>query len=229
MYRTSFMTCFEQFYGPPSAYRILALLPGYLERADSSLVYMVRALMEASAHPDNGFYLNEFEALNALLQKPCDRHTLLIGVSFALLDFAERHPAHLPHTTIMETGGMKGRREEITRGELHQLLQAAFGLDGIHSEYGMTELLSQAYAKKEGRFHCPPWMRIGIRELNDPLSPAEEGRSGAINVTDLANMYSCSFIATSDLGRRAVDGSFEVLGRVDYSDTRGCNLMVAEP
>ncbi len=227
LYHTSFTNGFEHFYGPVNGMRILALLPGYLERRDSSLVYMVQRLMEQSGHPDNGFFLSEVDQLCALLQKKMNVPTLLIGVSFALLDLAESHPMPLHNTLVMETGGMKGRRREPTREELHSTLKGAFAVQEIHSEYGMTELLSQAYAKKEGRFNTPPWMALHIRDANDPMALVDEGRTGGINVVDLANLYSCSFIATSDLGRRLPDGSIEILGRMDYSDMRGCNLMVS--
>lgn len=228
LYEKAYLQGFQRQYGSPQAYRILALLPGYLERSDSSLVYMVQGLIERSGHPEGGFFLDDFERLNTLLQKPCGRHTLLIGVSFALLDFAEAYPVTLQNTTVMETGGMKGRRRELTRQELHHNLTERFGLDYIHSEYGMTELLSQAYAKKDGLFETPPWMALQIRDANDPLGAAENGRTGGINVIDLANLYSCSFIATSDLGRALPDGKTEVLGRMDFSDMRGCNLMVGD-
>lgn len=228
LYKDSYMRTFEQFYGSPSRYRILALLPGYLERSDSSLVYMVNGLMQVAEHPESGFYLDDLYALRAILQKPSPRRTLLIGVSHALLDLAEIGPLPLQHTAVMETGGMKGRRRELTRHELHAQLKSAFGVAHIHSEYGMTELLSQAYATRDGLFRPPAWMEVRIRESNDPLSYVKDGRTGAINVMDLANLHSCAFIATSDLGRRHADGSFEVLGRMDYSDTRGCNLMVSD-
>ncbi len=228
IYERSYSAAFQYFYGNPRDFRILALLPGYLERSDSSLVHMVQGLIGKSGHPEGGFFLNDLKKLKELLQKPADAHTLLIGVSFALLDLAESHPMPLHNTTVMETGGMKGRRREPTRQELHKQLCDAFALDHIQSEYGMTELLSQAYAKKDGRFETPPWMALPIRDSNDPLSPAVEGRTGGINVIDLANLYSCSFIATNDLGRTLPDGSTEVLGRMDYSDMRGCNLMVSD-
>jgi len=228
LYRTSYMRGFTLCYGRPSQYRILALLPGYLERQDSSLVYMVNGLMQASGHPHNGFYLNNLQELRALLEAPVEAHTMLIGVSHALLDLMELGPLKLENTTVMETGGMKGRRRELTREELHAELTAGFGVPHIHSEYGMTELLSQAYSKNSGRFNTPPWMKVRIRDNNDPLSYVKDGRTGAINVMDLANLYSCAFIATADLGRMRADGSFEVLGRMDYSDTRGCNLMVGD-
>lgn len=228
LYEKSYREGFRRFYGDPKAYRILALLPGYLERSDSSLVHMAAGLIADSGHPDGGFFLDDIDRLHSLLQKPETRTTLLIGVSFALLDLAESRPTRLQNTVVMETGGMKGRRREITRAELHERLKAGLGVDTVHSEYGMTELLSQAYAKDTGRFATPPWMQLHIRDVNDPLSPAPAGRSGAINVIDLANLYSCSFIATSDLGRALPDGTVEVLGRTDFSDVRGCNLMVSD-
>ncbi|MCA1752338.1 MAG: acyl transferase [Flavobacteriales bacterium] len=228
LYEKAYREGFHRFYGDPKDYRILALLPGYLERSDSSLVHMVAGLIADSGHPDGGFFLDDIDRLRALLQKPESRTTLLIGVSFALLDLAESTPLSLQNTVVMETGGMKGRRREITRAELHERLKSGLGVDTVHSEYGMTELLSQAYAKNAGRFATPPWMQLQIRDVNDPLSPSPEGRSGAINVVDLANLYSCSFIATSDLGRTLADGTVEVLGRTDFSDVRGCNLMVSD-
>ncbi len=224
----SFLESFRRVYGHPDGYRILALLPGYSERGDASLVHMVHGLMKASGHPEAGFFLDDRDRLRTLLSAPCERTTLLIGVSFALLDLAEAAPLQVKNTVVMETGGMKGRRREITRAELHRRLAAGFGTEQIHSEYGMTELLSQAYAPFGGRFKAPPWMKISLRDINDPLSPAPEGRTGAVNITDLANLYSCSFIATDDLGRLHSDGSFEILGRTDFSDIRGCNLMVSD-
>jgi len=226
LYETSFLTGFTRFYGPPSDYRILALLPSYIERGDSSLVYMAERLIRESGDPSSGFFLNDLDALREVLNAPTPHKTLLIGVSYALLDLVEAGPLNLKNTTVMETGGMKGRRRELTRTELHVILQEGLGLTEIHSEYGMTELLSQAYAKKDGHFETPPWMKLLIRDANDPLSPSVEGRSGGINVIDLANIHSCSFVATSDLGRALPDGKVEVLGRFDYSDMRGCNLLV---
>lgn len=229
LYRKSFTEGFRRMYGDPARLCILALLPSYLERNSSSLVYMMDQLMELSEHPDSGFYLDNLEELSGILNKrKKDGHpTLLTGVSFALLDLAEQHPQKLEdHLILMETGGMKGRRKEMVRGELHQELTKAFGLKLIHSEYGMTELLSQAYSKGKGRYFAPPWMKISLRDPNDPLSPVKQGQGGGINVIDLANIYSCSFIATGDLGKSHEDGSFEVLGRYDHSDIRGCNLMV---
>lgn len=228
LYRRSFTEGFHYFYGEPSNWRFLALLPSYLERSGSSLVYMVHDLIVQSKHQQSGFFLDNLSELVSILQKPCPQPTLLIGVSFALLDLAEKHPIHLQNTVVMETGGMKGRRRELTRQELHNTLCAAFAVSEIQSEYGMTELLSQAYAKNNGQFNTPPWMRLLLRDTNDPLSAVPLGKTGGINVIDLANLYSCSFIATSDLGRALVDGSVEILGRFDYSEARGCNLMVSD-
>jgi len=227
LYRESFTRGFELFYGPASEYCIIGLLPSYLERENSSLVLMVDDLIRQSGHPQSGFYLNEFDKLAAVLRELESREqkTLLIGVSFALLDFAEQYPIPLKHTIIMETGGMKGRRKEMIRQELHAILQHSFSLSAIHSEYGMTELLSQAYSKGEGIYHCPPWMKILLRDDEDPLRVITSG-SGVVNVIDLANIHSCSFIATDDAGKVYPDGSFEILGRVDGSDMRGCSLLV---
>lgn len=226
LYEESFMQAFRQFYGDPVNYRILALLPSYLERSGSSLIYMVDRLIAESRSEESGFYLHNREALRQRLRSKTDKKTLLIGVSFALLDLVADGKMVLENTIVMETGGMKGRRKELTRKELHEQLKSGLGVDAIHSEYGMTELLSQAYASHEGYFECPHWMELKIRELNDPLSYSKPGKTGGINVIDLANLYSCSFIATSDLGRQKKDGSVEILGRFDYSDMRGCNLMV---
>ena len=228
LYRESFTRGFELFYGSASEYCIIGLLPSYLERENSSLVLMVDDLIRHSGHPLSGFYLNEFDKLAAVLRELESREqkTLLIGVSFALLDFAEQYPIPLKHTIIMETGGMKGRRKEMIRQELHAILQHSFSLSAIHSEYGMTELLSQAYSKGDGIYHCPPWMKILLRDDEDPLRVITSG-SGVVNVIDLANIHSCSFIATDDAGKVYPDGSFEILGRVDGSDMRGCSLLVA--
>lgn len=228
LYRESFMCAFEQFYGPVNEWCIIGLLPSYLERSNSSLVVMADELIKVSGHPDSGFYLYEHEKLAGVLQtlEARQQKTLLIGVTFGLLDFAEKFPMPLQHTIIMETGGMKGRREEMTRQEVHEILQTAFGLASIHSEYGMTELLSQGYSKGEGIFHTPAWMKVKVRQEDDPLDIRSSG-TGIINVIDLANIYSCCFIATEDVGRVYEDGSFEVQGRVDNSDIRGCSLMVA--
>jgi phenylacetate-coenzyme A ligase PaaK-like adenylate-forming protein len=227
IYENSFLAGFEQFYGAVKDYCVIGLLPAYLEKKNSSLVYMVNKLIELSRHPQSGFYLYEYNKLAETLKQLelAGQQTLLIGVTFALLDFAEAHPMPLLHTTIMETGGMKGRKEEIIREELHTSLKKAFSLNYIHSEYGMTELLSQAYSKGRGVFHCPPWMKVLIRDEEDPFHVKNTG-IGTINVIDLVNYWSCSFIATDDVGKLNPDGSFEVLGRVDGSDWRGCSLMV---
>jgi Acyl-protein synthetase, LuxE len=227
LYRESFIRGFDLFYGPAADYCILGLLPSYLERGNSSLVLMVDELIRQSGHPQSGFYLNEFDKLAAVLLELESRgqKTLLIGVSFALLDFAEQYQVPLKHTIIMETGGMKGRRKELIRPELHAILKTAFSVPVIHSEYGMTELLSQAYSKGEGVYHCPPWMKILLRDDEDPLRVITSG-SGVVNVIDLANIHSCSFIATDDAGKVYPNGSFEILGRVDGSDMRGCSLLV---
>ncbi len=227
LYEQSFLQGFQRCYGNPSNYVILALLPSYLERQGSSLVYMANSLIEKSGHSDSGFYLNNLEALTHTIERleKIKQPTILIGVSYALLDLIERNPLNLNHTIVMETGGMKGRRKEMIKEELHHILKKGFGVTQIHSEYGMTELLSQAYSKGEGVYHCPPWMRVSTRDTEDPLQ-AVHGKTGGINVIDLANRYSCSFIATDDLGRVASNGSFKILGRFDSSDIRGCNLMV---
>lgn len=228
IYESSYLKGFETFYGDIEDYVVLALLPSYLEREGSSLIYMVEDLIKRSKNTDSGFYLNN---TNALRQKIIGlenkgQKTLLIGVSFALLDFIEQDNFQLNHTIIMETGGMKGRRKELIREELHYTLKKGFGVDHIHSEYGMTELLSQAYSKGDGLFNCPPWMKILIREPEDPLSISNTTKSGGINIIDLANYNSCAFIATQDLGKLHSNNSFEILGRFDHSDIRGCNLMV---
>lgn len=227
LYHQSFIRAFELFYGSPRDYCILALLPAYLERSNSSLVVMVDELIKMSDHPSGGFYLYDHQALQKVLQglESLGQKTLLIGVTFALLDFAENFPMPLQHTTIMETGGMKGRREELTRDQVHSILSTAFSLPTIHSEYGMTELLSQAYSQGNGLFNCPPWMKILLREEDDPKSVTASGSRGVINIIDLANIYSCSFIASDDAGSLHPNGSFEVLGRIDNSDIRGCSLM----
>jgi phenylacetate-coenzyme A ligase PaaK-like adenylate-forming protein len=228
LYRQSFTTTFKYFYGDPSEYCILALLPSYLERQNSSLVYMTNELINQSDHPGSGFYLDDLEGLIRQLETLENEHqlTLLLGVSFALLDLADSLPLNLNRTIVMETGGMKGRREEMTRKELHERLRLGLKLGSIHSEYGMTELLSQAYAKNEGIFHTPPWMRVLIRDPYDPFSPMSRNSSGGINIIDLANLYSCSFIATQDIGKLNPEEGFEVMGRFDNSDIRGCNLML---
>ncbi len=228
LYRRSFMAAFESFYGQVTEWCVIGLLPSYLERKSSSLVVMVDELIRQSGHPDSGFYLYEHEALHTVLQRLEGRgqKTLLIGVTFALLDFAEKYPMHLSHTVIMETGGMKGRRKELTRAELHGYLMERLGVAAVHAEYGMTELLSQAYSFGKGLFSCPPWMRVLVRREDDPLEVRTEGE-GIINVIDLANCWSCAFLATEDVGLIHPDGRFEVSGRVDNSDIRGCSLLVA--
>ena len=236
IYIQSFTKAFEKVYGDLKEWCILGLLPSYLEKGDSSLVYMVDNFIKQSQHAQGGFYLYDLNKVKQTLLslERSNQKTLLIGVTYALLDFAEKFPTDLKNTIIMETGGMKGRREELTRMEVHDLLRTAFGVTEIHSEYGMTELLSQAYAKKEGRFQCPPWMKVLIRDDEDPLAvyssqsaagDRNETLTGAINIIDLANVYSCAFIATDDVGKLYADKSFEVLGRMDGSDLRGCSLL----
>lgn len=228
VYRKSFMLAFEQFYGPVNEWCIIGLLPSYLERSNSSLVVMADELIKRSGHTDSGFYLYEHEKLAAVLQtlEARGQKTLLIGVTFGLLDFAEKFPMPLKHTIVMETGGMKGRREEMTRQQVHEILQNAFGVPSVHSEYGMTELLSQGYSNGNGIFQTPPFMKVLVRQEDDPLDVRLAG-TGIINVIDMSNIYSCCFIATEDVGRVYDDGSFEVQGRVDNSDIRGCSLMLA--
>lgn len=228
VYEESFVKGFEQFYGAVEDYTILALLPGYLERKGSSLIYMVDKLIEKSNSDQSGFYLNELEALSELLIKldSNGEKVLLIGVTYALLDLIELRQFKLNNTLIMETGGMKGKRKEMVRKELHEILCQGFGVNTIHSEYGMTELLSQAYSLGHGVFETPPWMHIYIRDPEDPFHFLGKHRNGGVNVVDLANINSCSFIATQDLGIKLSDHKFEILGRFDHSDIRGCNLMV---
>jgi hypothetical protein len=227
LYEKSYLTGFELAYGQPEEWCILCLLPGYMEREGSSLVAMAADLVQRSEDPDSGFFLHNHEALFQVLLKKIasGKKTLLLGVSFALLDFAEAHVLPVSDLVVMETGGMKGRKKELVRSELHTLLSSKLGVPKIHSEYGMTELLSQAYSKGDGRFVCPPWMRIIVRDQLDPFSDNLVGKRGRICVIDLANVYSCSFIETDDLGIVYEDGSFEVLGRLDFSDMRGCNVM----
>lgn len=234
VYKESFRRGFNLFYGDPARWCIMGLLPGYLERQNSSLVTMVDDLIKESGNALSGFYLHDHEKLfEALIQnEKKEQPVLLIGVTFALLDFAEKYSMNLQHTTVMETGGMKGRREESTREEIHTFLRNKLGLQNIHSEYGMTELLSQAYSKEKGLFNCPPWMKVLIREETDPFaikasSSTPKPSTGLLNIIDLANLYSCSFIATDDVGKLYNNGSFEVLGRRDMSDMRGCSLLTA--
>ena len=235
LYKKSFTQCFELFYGPETEWCILALLPSYLERKNSSLITMAEELIRRSNHSLSGFYLQDHEKLhqtllhNEILQQP----TLLIGVSYALLDFTDSFTMHLSNTVIMETGGMKGRREEITREAVHDALIKKLGVRQVHSEYGMTEILSQAYSRGNGIFKCPPWMKVLVREEDDPFQvrsasiSTQKTESGIINIIDLANIYSCAFIATDDMGKLHHNGSFEVLGRCDASDVRGCSLMAS--
>lgn len=227
-YEQSFRKAFSQFYGNIEDYAVLALLPSYLQREGSSLIYMVDDLIQASNNPDSGFYLNNYDELISKLitLDNAGQNVLLIGVTYALLDLIEKQNFSLKNTIIMETGGMKGRRKEMIREELHHVLCKGFGVGEIHSEYGMTELLSQAYSLGNGIFECPPWMDVLIRDTEDALSYIDYGKTGGINVIDLANINSCSFIATQDLGKKYTNQSFEVLGRFDNSDIRGCNLMV---
>jgi phenylacetate-coenzyme A ligase PaaK-like adenylate-forming protein len=229
LYQKSFLKSFTTFCGNPEDLCILALLPSYLERDDSSLVYMMNHLIGLSRHPESGFYLNNYAELKDLLiRRNDDGHpTLLLGVSFALIDLAEKFPLPLSkNIRVMETGGMKGRKKEMIREELHSILKNAFSLENVESEYGMTELLSQAYSAREGIYSSPPWMKVMTRDLYDPMSINPPGRSGGINIIDLANIYSCSFIATGDVGKVMENGTFEIAGRSDHSETRGCNLMV---
>jgi hypothetical protein len=228
LYEKSFLKGFETFYGNPRDFCIIGLLPSYLERGQSSLVYMVDHLIRKSHHRESGFYLDDLERLDHSLKalELKKQRTILVGVTYALLDFGARYPQKLSTTVVMETGGMKGRGKEMTRNELYERLKELLGVAGIHSEYGMTELLSQAYAV-DGLFRPVPWMKVLMRDETDPFTCYQSGSSsGAINLIDLANLYSCSFIATDDVGKSHVDGSFEVLGRMDNSDIRGCSLMV---
>lgn len=228
LYEESYRNAFSEFYGNIENYTVLALLPSYLERSGSSLIYMVKDLIELSNNENSGFYLNNYDELTTKLIEldASGQNVILIGVTYALLDLIEKQHFQLKNTIIMETGGMKGKRKEIIREELHELLCKGFGVSSIHSEYGMTELLSQAYSLGNGIFECPNWMTVLIRDTEDALSYVDTGKTGGINVIDLANINSCSFIATQDLGKKYPNNSFEVLGRFDNSDIRGCNLMV---
>jgi phenylacetate-coenzyme A ligase PaaK-like adenylate-forming protein len=228
IYETSFRKAFSLFYGDVTDYCIMALLPGYLERKGSSLVYMCDRLIKESAHPLSGFFLNNFEKLQQNIRdlNKSGQKTLLIGVSYALMDLADKNILLNDNFIVMETGGMKGKRKELLKEELHAYLKKGFNVDKIHSEYGMTELLSQAYSTGEGKFKSPPWMRFLVREVTDPLCFRNDNKTGGINVIDLANINSCSFIATQDLGKLNEDGELELMGRYDNSDVRGCNLML---
>tara|TARA_Y100000589_G_scaffold321372_1_gene352638 strand:+ start:1051 stop:2004 length:954 start_codon:yes stop_codon:yes gene_type:complete len=224
IYEYSFRTAFELFYGDIEKHRFIALLPSYLEREGSSLIYMCEDFIKRTKHPQSGFYLNNLDELSEIIKE--DKPTILLGVTYALLDLAKLGPFQLNNTIIMETGGMKGKRKEMLKDELHQTLSNAYGVDLIHSEYGMTELLSQAYSKGNGRFSTPHWMRVFSRDIEDPFSLTNNGKTGGLNIIDLANIHSCAFIATQDLGRVYTDQTFEVLGRFEQSDIRGCNLLV---
>ena len=229
LYIKSFLQCFRQFYGDEKDYTFVCLLPSYLERTGSSLIYMMDYLVKASGKAQSGFYPqlnNSFVNVIQSLQKNKTQKVFFMGVTFALLELAEKFPCDLSNFIIMETGGMKGRRKEITRAELYETLQQNLNAKAIHSEYGMTELLSQAYSKENGQFYCPKHMKVLIRDLNDPFTILATNKTGVINVIDLANIYSCAFIATQDAGKILNNGSFEVLGRVDHSDVRGCNLLM---
>lgn len=230
IYEKSFKKSFSLFYGKITDYCILALLPSYIERSGSSLVYMTEKLINDSHNRNSGFFINEFDKLAQIINdnEKNRQKTILLGVSYALLMFSEKYPLKLKYTIVIETGGMKGRHREITKEELHTILKERFKFSQIHSEYGMTELLSQAYSKGNGQFSCPPWMKILIRDINDPFSYLENDKTGGINVIDLANINSCSFIETGDLGKIHNNNFFEVSGRFDQSDIRGCNLMITE-
>lgn len=228
VYEMSYTKSFEQFYGTIEDYVILALLPSYLEREGSSLIYMVNDLIKKSNNENSGFYLNNIDDLAVKLKMldASGSKIMLIGVTYALLNLAEKHQFKLKNTIVMETGGMKGKRKEMIREELHEILSSRFGVKEIHSEYGMTELLSQAYSKGKGIFETPPWMKILIRDTVDALSYIPNFKSGGINIIDLANYNSCSFIATQDLGKKHSETTFEILGRFDHADIRGCNLLI---
>ena len=223
LYERAFTEAFRRFYGEPSEWSLYGLLPNYLQRKGSSLVYMADRLIQACG--SGGFYLDEYERLIADLEAD-PKPKILLGVSYALWDLAERYAPKLQNTIVMETGGMKGHREELPKEAFHKILCEAFGVERIHSEYGMAELTSQAYSKGENRFYCPAWMRVAVRDVNDPLDVRFEAGRGGLNIIDLANYYSCSFLQTEDVARRYVDGSFEVEGRIDHSEIRGCNLLV---
>jgi hypothetical protein len=228
LYEQSYRLAFSEFYGNIEDYAVLALLPSYLERSGSSLIYMVKDIIELSNNEHSGFYLHNY---NALISKLIEldnsgQNVILIGVTYALLDLIEQQNFELKNTIIMETGGMKGKRKEIIREELHEILCKGFGVSSIHSEYGMTELLSQAYSLGNGIFECPAWMQILVRDTEDALTYVDYGKTGGVNVIDLANINSCSFIATQDLGKKQPNNAVEILGRFDNSDIRGCNLMV---
>lgn len=228
IYIESLLKSFELFFGNPKDYVYLGLLPNYLERKNSSLIFMVNELMKKSQKPENGYFLHDFENLNRILKtlESENKKVILFGVSFALLDFADEFPQQFKNTIVIETGGMKGRKKEITKDELLKELKEKFGSAKIYSEYSMTELLSQAYSLGNNEYQCPPWMKILIRDAEDPFGIANYGQSGGVNIIDLANIHSCSFIATQDLGKSDESGIFQVLGRMDNSDIRGCSLLL---
>lgn len=228
LYKHSAYQSFKHFYGEPQQYAFLALLPNYIEQGDSSLVYMLNYFIELSEKKGSGFYLyNHQDLFNQLLfNEEHNITSILWGVSYALLDFAEKYRVKLTNTIVMETGGMKGRRKEMVRDELHSILKEAFSVDHIHSEYGMTELMSQAYSKRDGIFNTPPQMKISVRDINDPFETLPAGKTGVIRIIDLYNIFSCSFIETEDTGYVINDGSFVVTGRLDYAEMRGCNLLI---
>ena len=223
LYERAFTEAFRRFYGAEQQWSIYGLLPSYLQRKGSSLIYMVDRLIEACG--SGGFYLDEYERLIADMAAD-PKPKILLGVSYALWDLAERYAPQLQNTIVMETGGMKGHREELPKEAFHKILCEGFGVEQIHSEYGMAELTSQAYSKGENRFYCPPWMRVAVRDVNDPLDVRYEAGRGGLNIIDLANYYSCAFLQTEDVARLHADGSFEVEGRIDHSEIRGCNLLV---
>ncbi len=228
VYETSFMTSFRKFLGDINGCCILGLLPSYIEREGSSLIYMINHLIRQSQDQNSGFYIKDYKKLKVLLEdnKRKGKKTILFGVSFALMDFAEKYQIHFPELIIIETGGMKGRRKEIIREDLHNRISTSFGVEKIYSEYGMTELMSQAYAYGNGLFRCPPWMQVLIGDIHDPFANLPYKKSGNIKIIDLANVFSCSFLSTQDLGVRYPDNAFEVLGRIDFSDIRGCSLLL---
>ncbi|MCK9203592.1 MAG: acyltransferase [Bacteroidales bacterium] len=228
VYRHSIQNGFAKFYGPPENVQFLALTPTPEQGPDSSLIFMIQHLMDLSLSPENGYFLTNYSGLTARLKqrRRPDKKVMLIGLTYALLHFAEQYPGDYSPLIVVETGGMKGQHKEITRDELHSILAPAFGVETIHSEYGMTELLSQAWSQENGLFSTVPWMKVMIRDINDPFSYVKTGKTGGINVIDLANQHSCSFIATQDLGRIHENGQFEVLGRFEASDARGCALMI---
>ncbi len=223
LYERAFTEAFRRFYGDPEGWSLYALLPNYLQRKGSSLVYMADRLIAACG--SGGFYLDEYEKLIADMEADA-KPKILLGVSYALWDLAERYAPKLGNTIVMETGGMKGYREELPKELFHKILCEGFGVERIHSEYGMAELTSQAYSKGENRFYCPPWMRVLVRDVNDPCDVRQRAGRGGLNIIDLANYYSCSFLQTEDVGRLHADGSFEIEGRIDHSEIRGCNLLV---